>query len=75
MQKNAYTSPLMMDIGMALTIFIIALLTILGTVLRLIASCINILARLIYVISNCSAGVYASILTWRRPEAIEYTVN
>lgn len=72
MYKNQHTSPLMMDIGMAITIFIIALLSILGTVLRIVASCINIMARLVYIISNCGAGIYANILTWRRPEAIEY---
>lgn len=75
MHKGTYTSsPLMMDIGMTIAIFIIALVTMLGTILRLIASCINIIARLVYVISDCGAELYVNI-TRRRPEAIACSTN
>lgn len=63
-----------MDIGMTIAIFIIALVTMLGTILRIAASCINIISWLVYVIADCSAGVYANI-TRRRPGAIKYAVN
>lgn len=72
MNKNTYTAPLMMDIGMAVAIFVIALLAMVGTILRVIALCINFMARLVYIISNCGAGIYANILTRCRPESIEY---
>lgn len=53
-----------MDIGMAVAIFIIALLAMVGTILRVIASCINFIAYLVYSVSNCGANVYTNVLTW-----------
>lgn len=74
MYKNAYTTPLMMDIYMAVAIFIFALLAMVGTILRIIASCINFMARLVYSVSDCGTRVYVKI-TRHRPKSIEYTVN
>lgn len=75
MYKNTYASPLMMDIGMSGVIFIIALLTMVGMILRVIASCINIMARIVYFVSDCGTRVYSNALAWHRPKAIGYTVN
>ena len=75
MQKSTYTSPLMADIGMSAVIFVIALLTVLGTILRIVVSCINMVSRIIYYVSDCGTRVYSNALTWHRPKSIEYSGN
>ena len=75
MYKNTYTSPLIMDIGMSAVIFIIALLTMVGMILRVIASCINSMARIVYLISDGGTRVYSNALAWHRPKAVKYTTD
>lgn len=55
----------MEEIGMSIAIFIIALIAMVGTILRIIANCISAVAYITYFISNSCAKVYL-VITDRR---------
>lgn len=75
MYNNFHTSLLSFEIGMSIAIFIIALLTMVGTILRIIVSCINLAADLLILVSNCCAKGYAALISRRRHNYVRCNVN
>lgn len=75
MYNNLHTSSLSFEIGMSMAIFIIALLTMVCTILRILSSCINLVAYLIMLITDCSAKCYVALISRRRHNYIKCNVN
>ena len=75
MHNNLHTSPLSFEIGMSIAIFIIALLTIFGTVLRILSLCISFTTYLVTLIANGSAKCYVALIARRKHNYIRRRVN
>ena len=75
MHNNLHTSPLSFEIGMSIAIFIIALLTVLSTILRILSLCINFITYLVTLIADCSAKGYVTLIARRKRNHIRRKVN
>ena len=75
MHNNLHTSPLSFEIGMSIAIFIIALLSVLGTILRILSLCINFITYLVTLIADYSAKGYVALISRRKHNYIRCKVN
>ena len=63
---------IMNDVGISIIIFIVALVTISGTLLRIIAKIINIIAFIICLISEIHAKICMLMIMRRNNKSIDY---
>lgn len=63
---------LMNDVGLSIIIFIVALVTISGTLLKIIAKIINVIAFIVCLISEIHAKLYMLVIMRRNNKSIDY---
>ncbi len=62
---------IMNDVGLSVIIFIVALVTISGTLLKIIAKIINVIAFIICLISEIHAKIYMLMMMRRTNKSME----